>query len=157
MNHDMLVVTDRMAKAIVTAMALHGFLASCIAELQQKLNDETFPCESNFDCSIISGHSSRKIFCGYKLNTLLRLRTFCCELSSTQECSEDRDPGGTTRPAGLLRHSSRLPCTPRLTAGLLPGLPRFSGRCPRPRLPVAPVTACVFLLKRKAIDALLDK
>ena len=80
MNHDMLVVTDRMAKAIVTAMALHGFLASCIAELQQKLNDETFPCESNFDCSIISGHSSRKIFCGYKLNTLLRLRTFCCEL-----------------------------------------------------------------------------
>ena len=33
-----------------------------------------------FDCSIISGHSSRKIFCGYKLNTLLRLRTFCCEL-----------------------------------------------------------------------------
>ena len=110
-----------------------------------------------FDCSIISGHSSRKIFCGYKLNTLLRLRTFCCELSSTQECSEDRDPGGTTRPAGLLRHSSRLPCTPRLTAGLLPGLPRFSGRCPRPRLPVAPVTACVFLLKRKAIDALLDK
>ena len=48
MNHDMLVVTDRMAKAIVTAMALHGFLASCIAELQQKLNDETFPCESNF-------------------------------------------------------------------------------------------------------------
>ena len=49
MNHDMLlVVTDRMRKAIVTAMALHGFLASCIAELQQKLNDETFPCESNF-------------------------------------------------------------------------------------------------------------
>ena len=69
MNHDMLVVTDRMAKAIVTAMALHGSLVSCIAELQ-KLNYETLPCESNFDCSTISSHSSRMVFCGYKLNTL---------------------------------------------------------------------------------------
>jgi len=109
MNHDMLlVVTDRMGKAIVTAMALHGSLVSCIAELQ-KLNYETLPCESNFDCSTISSHSSRMVFCGYKLNTL-NLDFGHSAANSVINAGMFRGPGSwrhhsTCRPDGLLRHS----------------------------------------------------
>jgi hypothetical protein len=131
---------------------MHGSVVSCIAELQ-KLNYETLICESNFDCSTISRHSSRKVFCGYKLNTLnfdfghILLRTLCHEHRNVPR-------------TGILAAPLDLPasCVTRHAYGLpaLPSQPVFawpaslgSGRCPRPRFQVAPVTACGFLQKRK--------